>query len=62
MKFNVDKGILGPVCSGVCAMAARPPTGVIQQMSNVRLTSTAATRLRMGAPIGAPDAGDLCPS
>jgi len=32
------------------------------QMSNVRLISTAALELRMGPPIGAPDAGDLCPS
>jgi hypothetical protein len=31
-------------------------------MRNVRLTSAAANVLRMGAPVGAPDAGDLCPS
>jgi hypothetical protein len=32
------------------------------QMTRIQLFSTAALRLRMGAPVGAPDAGDLCPS
>ncbi len=32
------------------------------QMNDVRLISTAANELRLGAPLGAPDAGDLCPS
>jgi hypothetical protein len=32
------------------------------QMTRIQLFSTAALRLRSGAPVGAPDAGDPCPS
>lgn len=31
-------------------------------MTSVSLTSAAANVLRSGAPVGAPDAGDLCPT
>ena len=31
-------------------------------MERIRLNSSAASGLRLGAPVGAPDAGDPCPS
>jgi hypothetical protein len=42
---------------------AQCPLGVVgSQMTNTSVTSPAAIVLRMGAPLGAPDAGDLCSS
>ncbi len=31
-------------------------------MQNVKITASAAMRLPVGAPAGAPDTGDSCPS